>query len=69
MEDKYMEMISLLATVHDPMVHRFLDAESEECLDDKIEVLTALKNGKSPSEIPKYYSILENMKDEQHWDL
>ena len=38
-------------------------------LDEKIEVLTALKEGRKPSEIPKYYDILELYPEEgAQWD-
>ena len=57
-EDKYEQMIDLFLQVRDPLVHRFFDLDSENLLDEKIEVLTALKNGKKPYEIPKYYDIL-----------
>ncbi len=40
----------------------------EELLDEKIEVLTALKDGKPPDQIPNYYSVLENFSPDQHWD-
>lgn len=49
-------------------VDRFFDADSEELLDEKIEVLTALKDGKPPDQIPNYYSVLENFSPDQHWD-
>jgi hypothetical protein len=64
-------MIELLSQVKDPMVHAFFDTDSEELLDEKIEVLTALIEGKTPSEIPKYYDILELKPDdnESHWDM
>ncbi len=60
----------LLPKVQDPLVQRFFDSDSEEFLDEKIEVLQALVKGKTPGEIPKYYDILELMpKDNEHWDL
>lgn len=68
MKDKYLQMLDLLLQVHDPTIARFLDIESEDQLDDKIEVLTDLKEGKTPAQIPKYYSILPDMDKEQHWD-
>ena len=43
--------------------------DSEEMLDDKIEVFTALAKGKKESEIPKFYDVLELYpKDGQIWD-
>lgn len=67
-EEKYMKIADLLPQVSDPVVHRFFDLESEELLDEKIEVLTALLKGKPPNEIPEYYKILEKMDNTQHWD-
>ena len=63
-EEKLMKVHALLAEVSDVLVDRFFDADSEE----KIEVLTALKDGKPPDQIPNYYSVLENFSPDQHWD-
>ena len=69
-EEKWIEVQSLLLQVNDPMIHAFFDTDSEELLDEKIEVLTALIEGKTPSEIPKYYDILElKPDDDTHWDI
>lgn len=52
-----------------PMMMQFFDLDSDKFLDEKIEVLTALKEGKTISEIPKFYDILELYpKDDTHWD-
>lgn len=52
-----------------PMMMQFFDLDSDKLLDEKIEVLTALKEGKTISEIPKFYDILELYpKDDTHWD-
>lgn len=68
--EKWLKVMELLPQVNDPMVHAFFDTDSEELLDEKIEVLTALIEGKTPSEIPKYYDILElKPDDEDHWDI
>jgi len=67
-EKKLMKVHQLLTEVSDVLVDRFFDLDSENLLDEKIEVLTALKNGKKPEEIPKYYTILENFTPDQHWD-
>ena len=68
--EKWLKMMELLPQVKDPMIHAFFDTDSEELLDEKIEVLTALIEGKSPSEIPKYYDILElKPDDDTHWDI
>ncbi len=41
---------------------------SFDMLDDKIEVLEALKSGTPPAEIPKYYDVLENYPKNEMWD-
>ncbi len=52
-----------------PMLQKFFDLNSDELLDEKIEVLTALKEGKTISDIPNFYKILELYpKDNTHWD-
>lgn len=52
-----------------PTLQKFFDLFSDELLDEKIEVLTALKEGKQISEIPNFYDILELYpKDDEHWD-
>ena len=67
-EEKLMKVYALLTEVSDVLIDRFFDVNSEELLDEKIEVLTALKDGKTPEQISKYYSILENFEPDQHWD-
>lgn len=52
-----------------PTLQKFFDLFSDELLDEKIEVLTALKEGKQISEISNFYDILELYpKDDEHWD-
>lgn len=52
-----------------PMLTQFFDLDSDKLLDEKIEVLTALKEGKQISDIPNFYDILELYpKDGIHWD-
>jgi hypothetical protein len=67
--EKKEKIFSLLMDVDDELVRKFFDQESAELLDEKIRVLTDLKEGKKPDEIPEYYSILELYpKEEQQWD-
>ena len=48
---------------------QFFDFESEKLLDEKIEVLEALKAGKKIEDIPKFYDVLELYPDKNtHWD-
>lgn len=49
----------LLEDVDDLLVVQFFDLNSKKKLDMKIKVLTQLKNGVPPADIPEYYSILE----------
>lgn len=42
-----------------PMLRQFFDLDSDKLLDKKIEVLTALQEGKTISNIPNLYDILE----------
>lgn len=43
----------------DFLVSKFFDLDSEENLDLKIKVLSKLKDGVAPADIPEYYDILE----------
>ena len=47
---------------------KYFDLDSEEMLDEKIEVLEALKAGKKIKDIPEFYDILELMPKEGIWD-
>ena len=60
---------NLLFNVDDMLVLRFFDEESNEMLDEKIDVLTKLKDGVAPADIPNYYDVLENYTAGEHWDL
>ena len=63
------KILNLLFEVDCYEVSQFFDDESDKMLDEKIEVLTALKNGKSIEEIPKFYDVLELMpKNGEMWD-
>lgn len=67
--EKKVHISELLGKVNDLLVNKFFDLDSDELLDEKIEVLTALKEGKLISEIPNFYEILELYpKDDEHWD-
>lgn len=67
--EKKAKIMDLLFEVNSYEVSQFFDVDSDKMLDDKIEVLEALKNGKSIAEIPKFYDILELMpKNNEMWD-
>lgn len=67
---RYEAMLKLLDDVDDPMVSRFFDRESFEMIDEKVEVLQSLRDGKFPAGIPNYYKILEKYpRDGEPFDL
>ena len=71
MIEKMIQIMELYAEVSttDQLVARFFDLDSEKMLDQKISVLTQLKNGVPPKDIPEYYSILELYPaDDVMWD-
>lgn len=58
-QKKMVQIHKLLEDVDDLLVVQFFDLNSKKMLDMKIKVLTQLKNGVPPADIPEYYSILE----------
>lgn len=66
--EKKAKILDLLFEVDCYEVSQFFDVDSEKMLDEKIEVLTALKNGKTISEIPNFYNILELYPHDAMWD-
>ena len=61
------EIRDLLHEVYEPEL-KFFDLESDKMLDEKIEVLKALKAGKTIGEIPDFYKVLELMPNGEMWD-
>lgn len=68
--EKEIKIMKLLAEVAGLSfeVDKYFDIDSDKMLDEKIEVLTALKNGKPIAEIPKFYDVLELMPKNDIWD-
>ena len=65
---KQEQIRELLCEVYEPELAYF-DRDSEDLLDEKIEVLAALAEGKPIEDIPNFYDILELMpEDGQKWD-
>ena len=59
----------LIFECSDRLVHEFFDYESDEKLDDKIDVLRKLNAGVKPEDIPNYYDVLEKYpKNGEAWD-
>lgn len=58
----------LFSDVYVPELQYF-DLDSNKLLDEKIAVLTALKEGKQIKDIPDFYGVLELLPEEgQIWD-
>lgn len=55
----------MMEIIFPTMLRQFFDDESDQLLDEKIEVLTALKEGKTISEISNFYDVLELYPKEQ----
>ena len=75
MDEKEKAIIEKHMRIDDLYIHalginemKFFDDASDEMLDEKIEVLEAIKEGKTISEIPKFYDVLELMPKEGIWD-
>lgn len=66
MEEKKIKIMQLLSEIYEPMLE-FFDVDSDKMLDEKIKVLTDLKNGKSISDIPDFYDVLELYPNDM-WD-
>lgn len=66
--EKRAQIMDLLPMVDCYEVDRFFDVDSDEMLDEKIKVLTALKDGKTISEIPDFYDVLELYPQNDIWD-
>jgi len=77
-EEKRIYILQMLLEVRDPLIDRFFD-DGEGLLDEKIEVLEGILEGKAPEDIPFYCDIVcipdpEGEEDgnlilQEHWDL
>lgn len=66
--EKEIRLNELLCYLADfPMLIKYFDIESDKLLDEKIEVLEKVKEGKKIDEIPNFYDIFELL-PEGHWD-
>lgn len=65
--EKHVRIYTLLGEIpHEPLI-KYLDADSDKLLDEKIRVLEALKAGKTVDEIPHFYDVLEDLPKDR-WD-
>lgn len=67
MEDKKGIIIGLLMKINDPVLLEFFDIESDEMLDEKIEILQRCANGENIMEIGVH--ILEKLPNDGLWDM
>lgn len=66
-QEKLLKVADLLAYSFGIPEMKYFNVESEELLDEKIEVLTQIKEGKSIEEIPNFYKVLEDLPEDM-WD-
>ena len=67
-QEKMMAIYELIPYALGNPMFKYFDLDSNKMLDDKIEVLEALKAGKPVAEIPKFYDVLELLPKEGMWD-
>ena len=66
--EKHLQINDLLGDVIGVPELKYFNVDSDEMLDEKIEVLKALKQGKTIKEIPNFYKVLEDLPKEGIWD-
>lgn len=67
MEEKKLQIMDLLKYAVGIQEIKYFNLDSNELLDEKIEVLTQIKEGKTIAEIPYFYKVLEDIPKEM-WD-
>lgn len=60
-EEKLMKIMRLLSYAISIPEMVYFDVDSEELLDEKIEVLEQIKDGKKIQDIPHFYEVLEKL--------
>lgn len=68
MEEKKIQIMDLLSYVIGIPEMKYFNLDSDELLDEKIEVLTQIKEGKTIAEIPNFYKVLEDLPEDDMWD-
>lgn len=67
--EKHMKINELYPYLSEvPMLEKYFDSESDKLLDEKIQVLEALKEGKNIKDIPHFYEVFELLPEEGTWD-
>ena len=67
MEEKKIAICKLLSYAIGIPEMKYFNLESNELLDEKIEVLTQIKDGKQIKDIPNFYKVLEDLPEDM-WD-
>lgn len=68
MEEKKIQIRDLLSYAIGIPEMKYFNLDSDELLDEKIEVLTQIKEGKTIAEIPNFYKVLEDLPEDDMWD-
>lgn len=68
MEEKKIQIMDLLSYAIGISEMKYFNLDSDELLDEKIEVLTQIKEGKTITEIPNFYKVLEDLPEDDMWD-
>lgn len=68
MEEKKIQIMGLLSYAIGIPEMKYFNLDSDELLDEKIEVLTQIKEGKTIAEIPNFYKVLEDLPENDMWD-
>lgn len=68
MEEKKIQIKDLLSYAIGIPEMKYFNLDSDELLDEKIEVLTQIKEGKTIAEIPNFYKVLEDLPEDDMWD-
>lgn len=68
MMEKHIKIMDLFSYAIGIPEMRWFNLDSDELLDEKIEVLTQIKEGKTIAEIPNFYRVLEDLPEDGMWD-
>lgn len=68
MEEKKIQIMDLLSYAISIPEMKYFNLDSDELLDEKVEVLTQIKEGKTIEEIPNFYKVLEDLPEDDMWD-
>ena len=67
-QEKFIQIVELYSYAIGIPEMKYFNIDSEELLDEKIEVLTQIKAGKNIKDIPNFYKVLEDLPTDDMWD-